>query len=48
MTPRTGRRIRRALLDAGYDGLVIRDGGGDGVDYVIAMAADCVRIVSEA
>src|SRR6185436_264693 len=48
MTPELARRIRRALLDAGYDGLVIHDGGGDGVDYVIAIADGTVRVVSEA
>jgi hypothetical protein len=47
MTPVVARLIRLRLLDAGYDGIVIEDGGGDGIDYVIAMISETVRIVSE-
>jgi hypothetical protein len=39
------RAVRRELLDLGYDGLVIYDGGGDGIDYVIALDGATVRIV---
>jgi len=48
MTPPVAQRVRRTLLDAGYDGVVIQDGGGDGIDYVIAMISDTVRMVVEA
>jgi hypothetical protein len=41
------RRIRRELLAGGYDGLVVYDGGGDGVDYVIALVEGIVRVVTE-
>ena len=39
------RAVRRELLDLGYDGIVIYDAGGDGVDYVVALDATTVRIV---
>jgi hypothetical protein len=39
------RAVRRELLDLGYDGIVIYDGGGDGVDYVIALDEATVKIV---
>jgi hypothetical protein len=29
----------------GYDGIVVRDAGGDGIDYVIAVEADAVKVV---
>ena len=47
LTPALARRLRRELLEAGYDGLVIGDAGGDGVDYVVALVEDAVRIVTE-
>jgi hypothetical protein len=34
-------------MAAGYDGLVVGDAGGDGIDYVIALDAKSVRIVVE-
>ena len=39
------RRIRRELLAEGYDGIIVRDAGGDGVDYVIALVDTVVRVV---
>lgn len=39
--------MRLELLSLGYDGIVIRDGGGDGVDYVIALDAATVKVVVE-
>jgi len=47
LTPVIARRIRRELLAEGYDGLVVYDGGGDGVDYVIALVEGIVRVVTE-
>lgn len=47
VTPALARRLRRALLDEGYDGLVIGDAGGDGIDYVVALVDEAVRIVTE-
>src|SRR5207248_5022187 len=34
LTPDVGRLIRHEPLNAGYDGLVVDDAGGAGVDYV--------------
>lgn len=31
----------------GYDGMIIRDAGGDGIDYIVAFQAEAVRIVQE-
>lgn len=45
LTPLQGRRIRRELLSEGYDGIIVRDAGGDGVDYVIALRDETVRVV---
>ena len=45
ITPRVAAEIRRHLLDLGYDGIVVVDGSGDGVDYVIAIAEGSVRVV---
>ena len=45
ITPLVAARIRLALLAAGYDGIVVRDAGGDDVDYVIALEAGTVKVV---
>lgn len=45
ITPVVASQIRRALLAAGYDGIVVRDAGGDDVDYVIALDGDVVKVV---
>jgi hypothetical protein len=45
LTPEVAAAIRRELLDSGYDGIVVRDAGGDGVDYVIALDESSVRVV---
>jgi hypothetical protein len=45
ITPSLAPRIRRHLLAARYDGLVIRDGGGDGIDHVIALVDGNVRVI---
>ncbi len=47
ITPALARRLRRELLDLGYDGLTISDAGGDGIDYVVALIDGAVRIVTE-
>jgi hypothetical protein len=45
LTPRGSRAVRRELLRLGYDGIVIYDGGGDGIDYIIALDEATVKIV---
>lgn len=45
ITPMLARRIRRELLADGYDGIVVYDGGGDGIDYVIALVDNAIRII---
>ena len=38
-------RVRQVLLAEGYDGLVVHDAEGDGIDYVIALEAGSVKVV---
>lgn len=45
LTPEIAAAIRRELLSRGYDGMVVEDGGGDGVDYVIALDGASVRVI---
>lgn len=45
ITPEVAAGIRQHLLELGYDGVVVRDGGGDGVDYVVAILESSVRVV---
>lgn len=45
LTPRGRQAVRRELLRLGYDGIVLRDGGGDGIDYVIAIEDATVKVV---
>jgi hypothetical protein len=45
ITPDVATEIRRHLLDLGYDGIVVWDGDGDGIDYVIAITDDSIRVV---
>ena len=40
-----GRRIRRELMEQGYDGMIVRDAGGHGVDSIIAFEGAAVRVV---
>jgi hypothetical protein len=54
LNPLTGRisvaiaaGIRRELLRLGDDGIIVPDGGGDGIDWVIALRADAVKVVDE-
>ena len=37
--------IRRTLLREGYDGIIVRDAGGDGLDYVIALDGRSVKLL---
>ena len=37
--------IRHRLLELGYDGIVVQDGGGDGIDYVVAITDGSVKVV---
>jgi hypothetical protein len=48
LTPPVARLIRRELLMAGYDGIVVHDAGGDGVDYVISLVDEAVKVVVDA
>lgn len=45
LTPQVAKAIRRELLRLGYDGIVAKDAGGDGIDYVIAIKDGTVRVV---
>ena len=45
ITPTIAAAIRLELMRLGYDGIVVVDGGGDGVDYVIALVSEAVRVV---
>jgi hypothetical protein len=45
ITTRVAAQIRRELLRLGYDGIIVPDGGGDGVDWVIALTGDAVKVV---
>jgi hypothetical protein len=45
LTPAVAARIRQELLDLGYDGVIVRDAGGDGVDFVIALHGHLVKVV---
>jgi hypothetical protein len=45
ITPPIAAALRRELLMLGYDGIVVLDGGGDGVDYVVALSGQSVRVI---
>ena len=45
MTPRAAAAVRRHLVESGYDGVVVEDAGGDGIDYVIAIESGSVKVV---
>ena len=40
--------MRLELLRLGYDGIVIHDGGGDGIDYAVAIDEATVKVVVDA
>jgi hypothetical protein len=45
LTSSMGRIVRRELLRLGYDGIVVEDATGEGVDYVIALEGHAVKVV---
>jgi hypothetical protein len=45
LTPDVAMEISRRLLRLRYDGLVIHDAGGDGIDYVVALHPRSVKVV---
>lgn len=45
LTPSGAVAVRRGLPGLGYDGIVAIDAGGDGIDYVIAIAEGTVKVV---
>ncbi len=45
MTIAAATLVRNELLRMGYDALVIRDAGGDGVDVVVALRREIVKVV---
>jgi hypothetical protein len=45
LTPVIAARVRQELLALGHDAIVVRDGGGDGIDYVIALVAANVKVL---
>lgn len=45
LTAAVARAIRRELLLLGYDGIVAKDAGGDGIDYVVAIKDGTVKVV---
>lgn len=45
ITPPVAAAIRRELRALGYDGIMVIDGGGDGIDFVIALDGRSVRVV---
>ena len=45
ITPEVAARVRSELISLGYDAIVVRDAGGPGIDYVIALQADTVKVV---
>ncbi len=45
LSPAAAQAVRRALLQAGYDGIVVYDGGGDGIDFVVALLDGAARVV---
>jgi hypothetical protein len=47
ISPSIAAAIRRELLQLGYDGIIVPDGGGDGVDWVIALTGATVKVVNE-
>jgi hypothetical protein len=47
LTPEVAALVRRVLLAEGYDGLVVRNAEGEGVDYVIALNASSVKVIEQ-
>jgi hypothetical protein len=47
LTPEVAALVRRVLLAEGYDGLVVRNAEGEGVDYFIALNASSVKVIEQ-
>jgi hypothetical protein len=45
IAPAVARSIRTELLRRGYDRIIVADGGGDGIDYVIALQSATVKVI---
>ena len=45
ITPIVAAGIRQEFLRRGHDGIIVWDAGGDGIDYVIALVADAVKVI---
>jgi hypothetical protein len=45
LTPEVAAGIRREIVRRGHDGMIIWDGGGDGIDYIVALDASTVKVV---
>jgi hypothetical protein len=45
ITPGIAVRIRTYLRRRGHDGIIVRDGGGDGIDYVIDLENSSVKVI---
>jgi hypothetical protein len=43
--PELSARIRRDLMRLRYDGIMVSDAGGDGIDYVIALDDRAVKVI---
>jgi hypothetical protein len=48
MTRDVAAAVRQELINLKYDGLVIFDAGGDGVDYVVAILGETTKVVMHA
>ena len=45
LTTEIAGAIRGRLVREGYDGIIVGNGGGDGVDLVVALLADRVKVL---
>jgi hypothetical protein len=45
VTPTIAAAIRSEFLRLGHDSIVVQDAGGDGIDYVVALQASCVKVI---
>lgn len=45
MTRIAAEVTRMELLRLGYDGIIVWDAGGDGIDYIVAIDSESVKVV---
>ena len=45
LSPELSAGVRRELMRLGYDGIMIVDAGGDGIDYVVAFDEHTVKVL---